>query len=309
MARPVIVVNPNSAGGKTRRAWPALEAEIRAALRDPHVLFTERPGHATELARSALRRGADLVIAMGGDGTTHEVVNGFFDGTEPVRPGAAFAVLPAGTGGDFLRTTGTPRSPREAARAIALAAPRSIDAARLTYTTRDGQTALRHFVNVASFGVGGLVDSYVNRSAKRLGGKLTFLLASLHATLVYENQRCRVRCDGGPPEERRVYSMAIANGRYFGGGMMIAPDAQLDDGRFDVVDLGDVSLFTLLRHNQKIYRGTHVRLPHVTVRRAARVFAEPVDPGADVLLDVDGEGEGKLPATFEILPGALRFAG
>ena len=206
MPSPVVIVNPHSAGGQTRTRWPRLEGPIREALGHVHTVFTERAGHATELARAALRDGADLVIALGGDGTLNEVVNGFFQPgaggqQEVVRPGAAFAVLPAGTGGDFPRTTGIPRGLAESAHAIAAARPRPVDVGRLTYLDHEGRTAVRHFINVASFGLGGLVDRYVNRSGKALGGKVSFYLASLRATLAWRNARVRITIDDREPEE------------------------------------------------------------------------------------------------------------
>lgn len=307
---PVLIVNPNSAGGRTRAAWPRTEAMLREALGPFHPLFTERTGHATDLTRAALRDGADLVIALGGDGTLNEVVNGFFecDATgnwRAVRPEAAFGLLPAGTGGDFPRTLGTPRVLADAAHGLARARRRRIDAGRLDYLDGDGRPATRHFINITSFGIGGLVDRYVNQSSKSLGGRASFFLASTRASLGYRNARVRLSLDDGPAEEHVVYNVAVANGRYFGGGMHIAPDAALDDGLFDVVTIGDVGMGTMLWHAAKIYRGTHVTLPFVTVERARRVRAESVG-GEEVLLDMDGEQPGRLPATFEILPGAIQ---
>jgi YegS/Rv2252/BmrU family lipid kinase len=302
---PVVIVNPNSAGGQTRKRWPQLEASIKDALGEFHPLFTEHQGHATELCRSAVQQGTELVIAMGGDGTINEVVNGFFDGEQQISKTASFAVLPAGTGGDFVKTAGVPKTLVDAARAIKEGTARPIDAARLRYMATDGKMAMRHFVNIASFGISGLVDRYVNKSSKSLGGKASFAIATLKAGVVYKNAKCRLRLDGGAPVERTINTIAVANGRFFGGGMEIAPDARLDDGRFDVVTIGDVGLFTMARHSGKIYQGTHTKLPFVTCEKASRVEAESVD-GSEVLLDVDGEQPGRLPASFEILPGALR---
>lgn len=307
---PVLIVNPNSAGGRTRAAWPRTEAMLREALGAFHPLFTERAGHATDLTRAALRDGADVVIALGGDGTLNEVVNGFFerdaDGSwSSVRPDAAFGLLPAGTGGDFPRTLGTPRVLADAAHGLARARRRHIDVGRLDYLDADGHPATRHFINITSFGIGGLVDRYVNQSSKSLGGRASFFLASTRASLSYHNARVLLSLDGGPAEEHVVYNVAVSNGRYFGGGMHVAPNAVLDDGLFDVVTIGDVSMPTMLWHAPKIYRGTHLALPFVTVERARRVHAESVD-GEEVLLDMDGEQPGRLPATFEILPGAIQ---
>src|SRR5262249_26868515 len=135
------------------------------------VELTTEPGHATTLTREALKSGAELVVAIGGDGTINEVVNGFFDGVRAVAPGAALAILPVGTGGDFIRTLGVPRDLEAAAHALSSAGERAIDVGRLTYIDEGGARAARHFINIASFGMGGLVDRYVNRSSKALGGK------------------------------------------------------------------------------------------------------------------------------------------
>ena len=302
---PVVIVNPQSGGGRTRRAWPRLEAAIRDALGDFRPVFTERSGHAIELTRAALREGADLVIAMGGDGTINEVVNGFFDEQgAPIRPSAAFGLLPAGTGGDFVKTAGTPATLIEAARHIASARPRAIDVGRLTYLSHDAVRSTRMFINIASFGIGGLIDRYVE-SSKSLGGKAGFFVASVRATLVYHNTPVRITVDDQPPEVRTIYSVAVAKGRFFGGGMMIAPPAELDSGRFEVVTIGDVGLTTMLRYSPRIYAGTHLTLPFIQHQTARKLYAESTT-GEEVLLDVDGEPLGRLPATFEILPRAIQ---
>jgi YegS/Rv2252/BmrU family lipid kinase len=300
----VLVVNPRSQGGKTESAWPRLRETIREAYGAFEERTTSQPGDATRLTREALRAGAELVVAVGGDGTINEVVNGFFDGEGPVRPGASFAVLPAGTGGDFVRTLGVPRDLRAAAEALRRAPERVIDIGRLRHARPDGSEALRHFVNIASFGISGLVDRYVNQSGKALGGKVSFALASLRAGLRYQNAAVRLEVDGAV-KEGRIYTVAVANGRFFGGGMKVAPAAELDDGAFDVVTMGDMSLGDMLLHGLDIYSGKHLRHPKVSVTRARRVRAEPLG-GAEVLLDVDGEQPGRLPATFELLPGGLK---
>ena len=310
---PTVIVNPASQGGATRRRWPAIEATLRKELGEFTTAFTERAGHATELARAALHNGSKLVIAMGGDGTFNEVANGFFESEQgvhddvPIAPDAAMGVLPMGTGGDFIKTTGTPKDLAEAARAIVAATPRAIDVGRLDFTTHEGKTARRYFINITSFGISGVVDRYVNNSSKLLGGSATFYLASVRASFNYRNARCRITLDSGPAIERAVYVVAVSNGRFFGGGMKIAPGAELDDGRFDVVTIGDVGMFTMLRHTGKLYTGAHLALPFVRVERARTLDADPVDPKDEVLLDVDGEQPGRLPARFRVLPGALQL--
>jgi YegS/Rv2252/BmrU family lipid kinase len=305
---PVVVVNPNSAGGKTQRRWPQLREIILQAFGPFEERFTAAPGDGTRLAREALRGGAQLVIAMGGDGTINEVVNGFFDDEgKPVAPDAAFAVLPAGTGGDFIKSIGVPRDLAAAAAHLKQAAPRAVDVGRLTFVGSDGGQQRRHFINIASFGISGVVDRYVNASSKSLGGTLSFALASLKAGVAYKNAPVRLILDGGAAREGKIYNVAVANGRYFGGGMKVAPNAALDDGLFDVVTMGDMGLSDMLLHGLDIYSGKHIKLPKVTVERARRVEAQVIEgTGVEVLLDVDGEQPGRLPATFDLLPAGLK---
>jgi YegS/Rv2252/BmrU family lipid kinase len=301
----VVVVNPRSAGGKTEQKWPQLREIIHEAYGPFEEKFTDAPGAGTILTRAALRGGAELVVALGGDGTINEVVNGFFDGEQALAPNASFGVLPSGSGGDFRKTLCISKDLRAAAAELKSSTPRNIDVGRLRFTAHDGSTQLRHFINITSFGIAGLVDRYVNESTKPLGGTAAFAWATIKAGTRYKNATVRLTLDGGAPREGRIYNVAVANGRYFGGGMKVAPDASLDDGWFDVVTLGDFNFADLMLRGLDIYSGKHVTNPKVTVSRAKKVEAAATD-GAEVLLDVDGEQPGRLPASFEILPGALR---
>lgn len=132
-------------------------------------------------------------------------------------------------------------------------------------------------------------------------------MATVRAMLRFKPQRARVRLDDGDPEEVTLHNVAVANGQFFGGGMRIAPEAQLDDGLFDVVTLGPLTFGDLMLRMNRVYKGTHLELPQVRVERARRVEAEPVEPGEPILLDVDGETPGRLPARFDLLPAALNL--
>jgi YegS/Rv2252/BmrU family lipid kinase len=316
MAQPrgetVVIINPRSAGGKTEGRWPRYRELIHEAYGPFEAVLTSGPGDATRQTRAALQRGASLVVAMGGDGTINEVVNGFFsedpDAPRSLAPQAAFAVLPAGTGGDFVKSLTLPRDLEQAADALRKSTSRAIDVGRLRYVGSDGRPALRHFINIASFGLSGLVVKLVNDGSKALGGRLSFATATLRAGFQYKNARVRLSLDDRPPLEGKIYLVAVSNGRYFGGGMLIAPDAALDDGQFDVAILGDFHVGELILHGLDIYSGKHLALDKVRVERARRVVAEPVD-GTEVLIDLDGEQPGRLPATFELLPSALQVRG
>ena len=322
--RTVVVVNPQSQGGRLGKRWPELADTLARAFPFDDV-HTKGPGDATLLTRDALRAGAERIVAIGGDGTVNEVVNGFFDGTAlpfgsaagqkqtpaveraaPIAPEASFALIPFGTGGDFRRTMLIPTEIADAAAVIAANHRRRIDVGKLDLTQHDGTRAVRMFANIASFGVSGVVDRLVNESGKKLG-RLSFAFATARATWSYRNQRVQLVFDGDTKGrvEATINTVAIANGRYFGGAMMVAPNAEIDDGVFDVIAMGDFTFADLVKSGRRLYKGTHLGMDKVTSRRARVVEAEPIDPHGIVELDVDGEPLGKLPARFEVMPAAL----
>jgi YegS/Rv2252/BmrU family lipid kinase len=304
--RTVLVVNPESQSGALGRNWYEYARIIRREMGSFEEVRTEGPGDATRLAREALRAGAERVVAIGGDGTINETVNGFFEDGRPVAPTAELGILPFGTGGDFRKTVKVPRDLARASRILARGRTRRIDVGELEYTLREGGTERRIFINIASFGISGLVDRLVNQTSKRLGGRLSFLVATARASVSYQNQRVRLVLDDDEAGalDMTINTVAVSNGRYFGGGMRIAPRAELDDGLFDVVAIGDVGVMDMIVAGPRIYNGTHLELDKVSFRRAASVRAEPVG-GDEVELDMDGETPGILPARFRLLPKAL----
>lgn len=304
--RTVVIVNPQSQGGRLGKRWLELADTIGRAFPFDEVV-TKAAGDATRLTREALKAGAERVVAIGGDGTINEVVNGFFDDQgAAVAPNASFALIPFGTGGDFRRTMNIPKDIGDAAAVIRGNYKKKIDVGKLELTTPSGGKALRMFANIASFGVSGVVDRLVNESGKKFG-RLSFAVATARATWSYKNQRVQMIFDGNVEDrvEATINTVAVANGRYFGGAMMVAPGAEVDDGVFDVIAMGDFGFGDLLKSGRRLYKGTHLSMDKVTTRRARVVEAEPVDPHAVIELDVDGECPGRLPARFEIVPSAL----
>jgi len=181
-----------------------------------------------------------------------------------------------------------------------------IDVGRLDFVAHDGSQQTRMFANIASFGVSGVVDRLVNESGKKLG-RLSFALATARAAWSYKNQRVQLIFDGDAKSrvEATINTVAVANGKYFGGAMMVAPNAEVDDGQFDVIAMGDFGFGDLVTSGRRLYKGTHLAMDKVTVRRARVVDAEPIDARAVVELDVDGEPLGRLPARFEMVAGGL----
>ena len=303
----LFVVNPRSAGGRTRTAWPSLERIAAKHVKDFETKVTEAQGHATELTRAGLKAGAELVVSVGGDGTNNEVVNGFFgeDG-KPIRPGAVFATVPRGTGCDFARGQNIPRDPEAAFAILAGSSSKPLDAGRIDYTTPLGGRAVRHFVNIAGFGASGDVVNRVNRSGKRLGGFLSFLTASISSVLAFQNPTVTISFDGGPEETATFNVVFVCNGPYCGGGMKAGPEAKIDDGQFDVTLVGDWTRFQSLFAARAMYSGKIHGYTKVRHLRARSVTARSAD-GKAVLVEADGEQPGVLPATWTVLPGALRL--
>ncbi len=302
----MLLVNPHAGAGQAREQMGPLADALHESGAVFETVQTRGPGDATGLVREALHAGAGGVAVVGGDGTLNEAVNGFFDAEgERIAPDAWLGPLPCGTGGDFRRTVGIHKGPSAMVTRMLWAHPRPIDVGWLTFRDHAGQKARRAFLNVASFGMGGQVDALVNAGPKWIGGTPAFFLASLRAMTRYRNRRVRITVDDGAPRETEVVNVAVANGRFFGGGMQIAPEASIDDGLFDVVGLEGIGRTRQLRLATHLYRGTLLGRQGVTFVRAKRVVAEPADWSGPILLDVDGEQPGALPATFEIAPGAL----
>jgi YegS/Rv2252/BmrU family lipid kinase len=309
-SKPFIVVNPRSAGGATARHFDSVVQAVRGAVGDCGHAFTEKPLHASEITREALRKGHDLIVAVGGDGTCNEVVNGFFEPAVPgqpakqIAPGAALAILPRGTGGDLRRSLKLDNHlPRTAARLKGTAA--LADVGRCDFIDKEGKAASRFFINVGEVGVGAKVVQIANDSSKVLGGKLTFMLASLRALASWKDLNLKVSFDGKPAEELSVTTIAIANGRYFGGGMMVAPEASLDDGLFHITIWTGFGLTDFILKSGTMYDGTHVKLKGTRTLTARSVSIESSDAAAAV--ECDGEPLGRPPATFTLVPSALQL--
>lgn len=306
-----LVLNPRSANGRTGRHFDSIAQAVRGSIGDHGHAFTERIMHAAELTRTALAAGHDLVIAAGGDGTINEVVNGFFEPALPgqpprlIREDAALAIIARGTGGDLRRTVGHDGNLAESCARLK-GEHRKIDLGRVDYTLAGGGQASRYFINVGDVGVGAKIVEIANRGSKALG-TFSFTIASLRGLLGWRDVRLKASFDGAAAQEFNVTSLAVANGRYFGGGMMIAPEARLDDGLFHITIWSGFTLFDFATKGGAIRDGSHVKLPGTRTRTARTISLEAATQGEAIGLEVDGELLGQLPATFTVLPGALRL--
>ena len=305
-----IVLNPVAGAGKAAQLWPQFEAEIRRQLGDFTLMKTGRPEDAAYFSEQLAKQGYDLIIASGGDGTIGETVDGMLKSGVPANALPRFSILPCGTGSDFARSLGMAGTPQQMTARIAAGKERQVDAGRVTFVDDEGKAAIRHFINIASLGLSGPTSRAVNR-AKRSGkasGQMLFIWHTIRELISYRFQDVRITVDGAPPIEARIAVVAAANGRYFGGGMMIAPGAELDDGLLDLVIFRGAAKLTLIKDMRLLYTGSHVNHPSVTILRGRRITVEPLgDPALNTAqLDIDGESPGAIPATFETLPKAIR---
>jgi len=295
----VFLVNPASSNGSTGRRWPELARRAAAAGLEGATLFSERQGHLAELAREAALDGAELLVVVGGDGSVNEVVNGLAGlGRQP-----EVAVVPRGTGWDFSRTFGIPRKIDDAVQIALQGDVRTIDLGRASYRAWDGSDATTSFANVASAGMSGAIAQRANETTKALGGKASYLWATFAVFSGWEATEIEVVVDG---ERRtgRMFDVVVANGRFFGGGLQICPEAEPDDGLFDVLTIGDVTKRDLVLTMPKMYRGTHLPHPKAELLRGPSVTVTSETP---LPIELDGEQPGTTPATFEVAAGALRL--
>lgn len=304
MAAPAVaILNPRAAGGKTVRRWPEFARAIEARLGALETRETVRPGHAAELAREALRSGVETLIAVGGDGTVNEVVNGFFDDDKPVRQGARLGYVPMGTGGDFQRTLQLPTAPQAVAECLASGKVWPIDVGKIRLVGHDGAPVERYFVNLASFGMGGDVSIKAkNCWATELNGKLAFLWATFAVFFQYGGKAVSLRLDDEPTRSFTITNIAIGNGCYHGGGMHPCPRAVLDDGLLEVTTIDRLNWFELIRDLRILYSENVYVHPKVRHFRAKRVVAESDEI---TRIEVDGEALGRLPLEATVLPRAL----
>lgn len=294
----LVIANPRSRAGATAERLPQIERALRRQGIPYELVCTQQHGHASEIARRG--RDKDVIAVVGGDGTLNEVSQAYLD-----APGPDLAIIPSGSGGDFRKTFDLSESLDSAAAQIRFGTRKAVDLGVIEAFDHVGRPITRAFLNIASFGVGGAVAELVNATPKWLGGRATYFLGTLRALASYKNVEVRLRVDGAPFYEGRVFAVAIANGRYFGGGMKIAPHADPTDGKLEVVVLGDMGRTDVLALAPKIYSGAHLGAAYVSLAGGAVIEAEPLHTWSKVLIDLDGEGPGRLPLKATVRPGAV----
>jgi diacylglycerol kinase (ATP) len=310
-----IIVNPGAGRGAVGRAWPAVQTVLDGGGAAYDVTITDRPGHGTDAARRAVDDGCTFVVAVGGDGTVHEVVNGLMGEEGPRNPAAVLGVVAAGSGCDFVKTFGLPQDPSDAAsHLLGDALWGKIDVGRIRCTGRDGEPHTRWFANIAEAGIGAEVVDAASRMPKFLGRRV-YKLAAIKAIAGFRPKAARIAMTGrttrGKHGEDETLSdldhdgtfsmLVVANGQFFGGGMRVAPRAVPGDGLFDV-QVSHGPRGEAVKAMQKMFRGEHIPSPYIKEFLATHVSVAGNQP---ILIEADGEVVGTTPATFEIVSAAI----
>ncbi len=300
----MFIVNPASSNGRTSRRWPEIKNILDTRGLEYDFRMTEGPWEAAEIARDSLRGGYNVVVAVGGDGTLNEVANGFFLVDEEVRAGSSLGVISMGTGSDFIRTAGIPKDIQSAVKVIERGEKTLLDVGRARFARADGTMADRYFLNVADVGIGGETAERVNNTSKALGGFVSFLWGVIVSIFLYKNKEMTLAIDEEITWQGKFVTVALGNGRFFGGGMKITPQAMLTDGLLDVTILPDLSKPRLLMSLPKVYSGRHLEIKGVKYARGKKISIKSPEPA---LLEMDGEIPGRTPVDVEVLPLALQI--
>jgi diacylglycerol kinase (ATP) len=323
MESPLFIVNPACGTRSATDEIARLLARVDHLYGEVTVMYTERRGHAEQLAHDGAAAGHPLVVAVGGDGTFSEVVNGVLraadeaatwaqgSGAQTAVAGPTVGLVSIGTGGDFRRSLGIGAGIEASLEVLASGRDRDIDVLRAEYPGIDGVPVGRYAVNVISAGLGGLVDRYIESTPSFVPGRVGYYAAALRAAAVSSQQPvdCRIEWQGEIREETiPAYLIAVCNGRWFGGGMDVAPMAELDDARLEVVKVASPTKPYLLRNIKSVYEGKHLEIPSVGHLSCSSIEMRLADPDAErrYLLDVDGDALGSLPLTVAVAPGRLR---
>lgn len=297
----VAIFNPNSGSGKAAQTWAKVSAHLRGPV---EARETEAAGDGIKLTANAIKAGAKTIIAVGGDGTINEVVNGFFENEQLISGDATLGIVPHGTGSDFSRILNLPADPKKMAAVIENGERRMIDLLQVRYTRMDGAPALRYSINITSFGLGARVAARVSQSSKPFGAKIAYMLATLQTALAFPGNNVTLRLDHSKTIGARITNVAVGNGQYHGAGMWMCPGASIDDGLLDVTAIKYLPPLGLLKSLPLLYNGGIYSHPKVESYRVKHVKAESEEPA---FLEIDGEPLGRLPIEISILPRTLRI--
>lgn len=303
----LFVVNPTAAQGALEDAWTSLAKGLRGSIRKFDFGFTRGRGDAISMTREALKNGYEMVVAVGGDGTLNECLNGYFKKGRPLNKKAVLGILPFGRGSDTVRGLGLPKDPKLAMKHLSGDGIRKLDVGRVCYTSSKGEVKEKYFINVANVGLVPHVVNWSHKSPHLFGSMGAYVYGAIRGAFEFKAQEVYIKLDENEKLKTKLMNLVVANGMYFGAGMKIAPKAKPDDGYLDVILAKQMPVLSFLKHLPDLYTGNHLKLKNVGLYRARSIQVIPVNPRQNLLVELDGDTVGSLPATFDVLPNSLRF--
>lgn len=299
------LVNPKSGGGSVGKNWESISEKIRKSIGSFESVFTSGKGEGSLLAKQLVEKSAGTIVIIGGDGTVSEVVDGVMKSEQSGN--VKLAVLNLGTGGDFSKTLGVPGDIELALEKLKSQKTTKVDVGLVEYDDEKSKSPnQRYFINITGCGMAGAVVRSVNKSSKRFGG-FSYYLGSMANVLSYKNKSIEFRLDDGEWIFRKITTLAICNGQYFGGGMRVSPRSELGDGYFDITILNDWNLFHKAYYSKNFYNGTILNSPNVESFRCKKVEIRPLEGHDPAIIDCDGEDIGVVPMTVTVVPHAVEF--
>jgi len=298
-----IIINPSSSGGKTARRHVRIVQELRKRLRGDVTTFTtQKPLDATHSARTAIMEGAELIVVVGGDGTIHEVVNGFADGGKIINTSCQLGVVSSGTAQDSARGFALPKGTANQIDAVCGSGKHLVDIGRATFVDNEGKVSDQLFLNECSQGIPAVVVQRFQAHHKWMGGFLGFGITAVATAARHREQLITVEIDGKKVVTDLLLGIVVANGAFAGGGMHFAPKSKVDDGLFDVVLIHKQSIPSRLINFPRIYAGAHVNLSWISYFQGRSVKVTSTE---NVPIEADGEFLGFLPCSIDIIPSVL----
>lgn len=301
------IVNPTAGEGRLKKQWPGLLDAIRKRIPRLDYSFTKGEKHATGITRQYLKKGFDLIVSVGGDGTLSECVNGFFENGKKINPEGMLGTLPFGRGCDLARNLSISKDPLLALDHLTGRHYRSLDVGRASFRALSGHQETRYFLNIANVGLVSMAVDLSQQVPRILGSRISYLYGTLRGILTYQPKTVIYRILPEGDCEVKLLNPIIANGKYFGSGMKAAPKAEMSDGFFDCLVAPKMNLFDFLRYLPRLYTGDHQQGSKIDYFRTKLVEVFSKNKGDFVSVEMDGDTVGRLPATFEVLPKAIRF--
>lgn len=302
MEKILAIINPASNGGRTAKRWPKFYNSFSSSDIKIKDIYTEYPGHAVELAKEAALKGYKYIMAVGGDGSVNEIINGLIENDKLLNPELKLIVFSQGTGSDLIRTLNISSEVEDIIQIIKKKKIKKIDLIKAEYLNKENKRENRYFVNAGDCGLGAEVAARVNKSNKPTTGSLSYLSAVFSALLKYSNSQVEIQADGKNVYSGELNTLVIANGKYFGGGIKVAPEAELSNGKMNAVLLKDFSRLGIILNLIKGYKGSHINHPKVEsiTAKKLKIYSEP-----KMNIEVDGENVAETPAEFSILEDKL----